>query len=202
MDRTSTTSTSSGHTWTTEDSNLIIQKEYTTLSDRTVIDLQGSIFTRPISEETGRHLVQAILDRHPSICQNNLSPFQDNTANNTQPSPLNETPLNNPLSLNLDPEPLPLTQNQNKTLSPSSNNPKHNNRPSNDIFNPKCLNQQTLPLQIHKHLPQLPSIQQEFLDTEPLDRHQRTLATHSIKSPTHSPDISTTTSSTTIHQEY
>ena len=152
MDRTSTISTSSGHTLTTKNSNLTSQKEHTTLLDRTVIDLQGSIFTRPISEETGRHLVQAILDRHPSICQNNPSPFQDNTANNTQPSPLNETPLNNPLSLNSDPEPLPPIQNQNKTSSLSSNNPKHNNRSSNDTSNPKCLNQQTLPLQIHKHL--------------------------------------------------
>ena len=122
------------------------------------------------------------MDHHPSICQNNPSPFQDNTANNTQPSPLNETSLNNPLSLNLDPEPLPLIQNQNKTLSPSSNNLKHNNRPLNDTFNLKCLNQKMLPLQIHKHLPRLPSIQQEFLDTEPLDRHQRTLATRSIMS--------------------
>ena len=182
MDRTSITSTSSGHTWTTEDSNLTSQKEHTTLSDRTVIDLQGSIFTRPISEETGRNLVQAILDRHPSICQNNPSPFQDNTANNTQLSPLNETSLNNPLSLNSDPEPLQLTQNQNKTSSLSSNNPKHNNKPSNDTSIPKCLNQQTPPLQIHKHLPRLPSIQQEFLDIEPLDRHQRTLATRSITS--------------------
>ena len=122
------------------------------------------------------------MDRHPSICQNNPSPFQDNTANNTQPSPSNETPLNNPLSLNLDPEPLPPTQNQNKTSNPLSNNPKHNNRPSNDTSNPKCLNQQTPPLQIYKHLLQLLSIQQEFLNTEPLDHHQRTLATRSIMS--------------------
>ena len=171
VDRTSTTLTSSGHTWTTEDSNLTSQKEYTTLSDRTVIDLRGSIFTRPISEETGKHLVQAILDRHPSICQNNPSPFQDNTANKTQLSLLNETPLNNPLSLNSDPEPLPLTQNQNKTASLLSNNPKHNNRPLNNISTLKCLNQQTPPLQIHKHLPRLLSTQQEFLDTEPLDCH-------------------------------
>ena len=182
MDRTFTTLTSSGHTWTTKDSNLTSQKEHTTLSDRIVIDLRGLIFTRPISEEMGRNLVQVILDRHPSICQNNPSPFQDNTASNTQPSPSNKTPLNNPLSLNSDPEPLPPTQNQNKISSPSSNNLKHNNKPLNDIFTLKCLNQQTPPLQIHKHLPRLPSIQQEFLDTEPLDRHQRTLATRSITS--------------------
>ena len=171
MDRTSTTLTSSGHMWTTKDSNLTSQTEHTTLSDRTIIDLWGSIFTRPISKETGRNLVQTILDCYPSICQNNPSLSQDNTANNTQSSPLNETPLNNPLSLNSDPEPLPLTQNQNKTASLLSNNPKHNNRPLNNISTLKCLNQQTPPLQIHKHLPQLPLIQQEFLDTEPLDHH-------------------------------
>ena len=119
----------------------------------------------------GRNLVQAILECHPSICQNNLSLSQDNTANNTQLSPLNETPLSNSLSPNSDLEPLPPTQNQNKTSSPSSNNPKHNNKSSNDTFTLKCLNQQTIPLQIHKHLPQLPLIQQEFLDTEPLDHH-------------------------------
>jgi len=118
--------------WTTKDSNLTSQTEHTTLSDRTIIDLWGSIFTRPISKETGRNLVQTILDCHPSICQNNPSLSQDNIANSTQSSLLNETPLNNPLSLNLDPEPLPLTQNQNKTASLLSNNPKHNNRPLNN----------------------------------------------------------------------
>ena len=182
VDRTFTTSTSLGHMWTTENSNLTSQTKYTTFSDRTVIDLWGSIFTRSISEETGRNLIQAILDRYPSICQNNPSSSQNNTANNTQPFPSNEMPLNNPFFLNLDPEPLLPTQNQNKTLSPSSNNPKHNNKPLNDISTPKCLNQQTPPLQIHKHLPWLPLTQQEFLNTEPLDHHQRTLATCSITS--------------------
>ena len=145
--------------WTTKDSNLTSQTEYTTLSNRTIIDLQGSIFTKSISEETGRNFVQAILDCHPSICQNNPSLSQDNTANNTQPFPLNETPLNNPLSLNSDPEPLPLTQSQNKTVSLLSNNPKYNNRPLNNTFTLKCLNQQVPPLQIHKHLPRLLSTQ-------------------------------------------
>ena len=182
MDRTSTTSTSSGQMWTTEDSNLTSQTEHTTLSDRTVIDLQELIFTRPISEETRRNLIQAILDCYPSICQNNPSLSQDNTANNTQSSLLNKTPLNNPFSLNSDLEPLLPTQNQNKTSSPSSNNPKHNNKPSNNTSTLKCLNQQTPPLQIHKHLPQLPSTQQEFLNTEPLDCYLRTLTTCSITS--------------------
>jgi len=182
MDRTSTTSTSSGHTWTTEDSNLINETEHITLSqDKVVKYFRDSIFTKPICKKTSERLVQAILDRHPSICQNNLSPSQDN-IDNTQPSQSNETPLNNLPSHNLDPEPLLQTQNQNTTLNLLSNNRKHNNKPSSNTSTPKCLNQQTPPLQINKHLPRLPSTQQEFLDTEPLDRQQRTLVTHSIMS--------------------
>ena len=183
MDRTSTISTSSGHTWTTEDSNLTTGTELTSLSQDSLLEhFRDPIFTQPISEETRRLLVQAILDRHPSICQNNPSPSQDNTANNTPSSLLNEEPLNNPPSHNSDLEPLPPTQNQKTTSSLSSNNPKHNNRPSSNTPTLKCLNQQTQPLQINKHLPRLPSIQQEFLDIEPLDHHQRTLATRSITS--------------------
>ena len=182
MDRTSTTSTSSGHTWTTENSNLMSQTEYSTLSDRTVIDLRGLIFTRPISEGTRERLVQEILNHHPSICQNNPSPFQDNTADNIPPSLSNKTPPNNLPSRNSDLEPLPLTQNWNMTLNLSSNNLKRNNKPLKNTSILKCLSQQTQPLQFNKHLPRLPSIQQEFLDTEPLDRHQRTLATRSITS--------------------
>jgi len=170
VDRTSTTSTSSGHTWTTEDSNLTNETEHTTLSQDKVIEcFRDSIFTKPIRKETSERLVQAILDRYPSICQNNPSPFQDNTADNTPPSLSNGMPLNNLPSHNLDPEPLPPTQNQNTTLSLLSNNPKHNNRSLNDTFTPKCLSQQTPPLQINKHLPRLPSTKQEFLDIEPLD---------------------------------
>ena len=150
--------TSSGHIWTTEDSNLTSQMKYTTLSDRTVINLQGLIFTRPISEGTRERLVQAILDHHPSICQNNSLLSQDNIANNTQLSPLNETPLNNLPSFNSDPEPLPQIQNWNTTSNLSSNNPKHNNKPSSNTSILKCLSQQTPPLQIHKHHSQLPSI--------------------------------------------
>ena len=183
VDRTSTISTSSGHTWTTEDSNLTTGTELTSLSQDSLLEhFRDPIFTQPISEETRRLLVQAILDRHPSICQNNPSPSQDNTVNNTLSSLLNEEPLNNPPSHNSDLEPLPPTQNQKTTLNLSSNNPKHNNRPSSNTSTLKCLNQQTQPLQINKHLPQLPSIQQEFLDIEPLDHHQRTLAICSIMS--------------------
>jgi len=182
MDRISTTSTSSGHTWTTEESNLTTGTELTSLSRDSLLEhFRDPIFTRPISEGTRERLVQAILDRHPSICQNNPFPSQDNTANNTPPSLSNETPLNNLPSHNSDLESLPPTQNRTTTSSLSSNNPKHNNRPLSNTSTLKCLNQQTQPLQINKHLPRLPSIQQEFLDTEPLD-HQRILLTCSITS--------------------
>ena len=182
MDRTSTTLTSSGHTWTTENSNLTNETEHTTLSQNTFIKcFQDPIFTKPIHKETSERLVQAILDCHPSIYQNNLSPSQDNT-DNTQLFQLNETPLNNLPSHNLDPEPLPQIQNQNMTSNPLSDNRKHNSKPSNNTSTLKCLNQQTPPLQINKYLPWLPSTQQEFLDTKPLDWQQRTLVTRSITS--------------------
>ena len=169
--------------WTTEDSNLTNKTEHTTLSQDKVIEcFRDSIFTKLIRKETSERLIQAILDCHPSICQKNPSPFQDNTADNILPSPSNETLLNNLPSHNSDSEPLPPTQNQNTTSSLLSNNPKHNNRLSNDTFTPKCLSQQTPPLQINKHLPRLPPTQQEFLDIEPLDRQQRMLVTRSITS--------------------
>ena len=153
MDRTSTTLTSSGHTWTTENSNLTNETEHTTLSQNTFIKcFQDPIFTKPIHKETSERLVQAILDCHPSIYQNNPSPSQDNT-DNTQLFQLNETPLNNLPSHNLDPEPLPQIQNQNMTSNPLSDNRKHNSKPSNNTSTLKCLNQQTPPLQINKYLP-------------------------------------------------
>ena len=153
MDRTSTTSTSLGHTWTTKDSNLTNETEHTTLSQDKVIEyFRDSIFMKPICKETSKRLVQAILDRHPSICQNNPSLSQNN-IDNTQPSLSNEMPLNNLPSHNSDPEPLPQTQNRNTTLNLLSDNQKHNSKPSNDISTLKCLNQQTPPLQINKYLP-------------------------------------------------
>jgi len=140
VDRTSTTSTSSGHMWTTEDSNLTNETEHITLSQDKVIEcFWDSIFTKPIRKETSERLVQAILDRYPSICQNNPSPSQDN-IDNTQPSQLNKTLLNNLSSLNSDPEPLQQTQNQNTISNLSSSNQKHNNKPLNDISTPKCRN--------------------------------------------------------------
>jgi len=118
MDRTSTTSTSSGHMWTTEDSNLTTRTELTSLSQDTLLKyFRDPIFTRPISEETREKLVQAILDRHPSICQNNPSSPQNNIADNTQSFPLNKTLPNNLPFLNLDPELFPPTQNWNMTSS-------------------------------------------------------------------------------------
>ena len=99
---------------------------------------------KPIRKETSERLVQAILDRHPSICQNNLSPSQDN-INNTPPSRSNEIPLNNLPSHNSDPEPLLQTQNQNTTSNLLLNNQKHTNKPSNNTSTPKCPNQQTPP---------------------------------------------------------
>jgi len=153
VNRTSTTSISSGHTWTTEDSNLTNKTEHITLSQNKVIEcFRDSIFTKPIRKETSKRLVQAILDRHPSICQNNPSPSQDN-IDNTQPSQSNETPPNNLPSLNSDPKPLQQIQNQNTTLNLSSDNQKHNNKPSNNTSTPKCCNQQIPSLQINKHLP-------------------------------------------------
>ena len=123
MDRTSTTSTSLGHTWTIEDNNLMIETEYTTLFQDTFIKyFRDLIFMRPICEETSERLVQAILDYYSSICQNN--PFL--SQNNTQLSLSNEIPLNNLSSHNSDPEPLLQTQNQNTTSNLSSNNQKHN----------------------------------------------------------------------------
>ena len=179
VDRTSITLTSSGHMWTTEDSNLKTKTEHTTLSQDTFIEyFRDPIFTRPIREETSKILVQAILDYHPSICQNNPSLSQSNT----QLFPSNKISLNNLPSHNLDPESLPQIQNWNTTLNLSSNNQKHNNKPLNNISTSKCLNQQTLSLQINKYLSLLLSTQQKFLNTEPLDCQQRTLATRSITS--------------------
>jgi len=166
MNRISIISTSSGHMWTTKDSNLMTETEYTTLSQDTFIEcFRDPVFMKPIHKETSKRLVQAILDRHPSICQNNPLLSQ----NNTQLSPSNIILLNNLPSHNLDPEPLPQTQNRNTTSNPSSNNQKCNNKPLNNTSTLKYCNQQTLPLQINKQLPRLLLTQQEFLDTEPLD---------------------------------
>jgi len=180
VDSKSTTSTLSGHTWSTKDSNFA--------EDTSFIDTSNFIFTRPISERTRGRIIQEILRHHPSIYQNyttgNPFPSLDNQVDTILPFPLDKPPLNNLPSHNLDPEPLQQTQkvNQKKKLKKLSDNQKSNNKPLNKTSTQKCPNQQTQPLQVYKQLPQLLPIQQEFSDTELLDLPQKTKETHSTMS--------------------